>query len=415
MTYKTIMTLLLFAVALVAIPSASAGLALDQITFDPAIIAAGDTVDIVIQYRDNAVPDDDSRIGDPDYTFRVRIAPDDELTRDYVTIEDAQGDNTHGSVLRGAYYSKRFRVRVDTDAPAGSYEFRLIGQWYKNGAPEGGEQSVRFQMPVKREGIILDVASLTTLPLEVRPGDNYVEIHTFLENVGEKDAKFVEVVLESPEGIEPSYSDNNRVWAGRVNSGEQKETVFSLDLDEDLKPGVHMIRYQLSYMDVDDNMYSKSIELPLRVKGRPYLEVVSSKGTAYAGSNGQLQVVIKNTGSESAESVDVRIIKQNAQPFSIDVRSDYIGELETGEEGTAIFEIDVSPDAAIKEHDLKLLIRSKGDSDEGDDTIYTYNRRAAFTVDGKAPNKLLWTGGIAGAIIVAVFAVYTMKKGGSKK
>ena len=42
-----------------------------------------------------------------------------------------------------------------------------------------------------------------------------------------------------------------------------------------------------------------------------------------------------------------------------------------------------------KEHYLQLLIRAKGDSDKGDNNIYTFNRRAIIDVNGKKVNPVV--------------------------
>lgn len=391
---------------------ASASLELDDINFDPAIIAAGDQVDIVIQFHADSFSDTESKIGNPDYRFEVKLKPDDTLTQNYVIMEDSSGDDTHGSLLSGSLYSKKFRVKVKNDAPAGNYEFKLEGRWYKNEVAESSSQSLKFIMPVKKEGIIIDIANIDTVPSEVRPGDNYVKLNTFIENVGQKDSKSVEVKLMLPEGLESSYTNNNRVWAGRVNAGESKEISFFLDVDEEAEDKIYDIEYEITYLDLDDNKYEKSKSVPFLVKPRPYLEVVKTSGEGKAGEKSKLYVVVENTGKESAESVDVRIIKQNSQPFTMDVRSDYIGELEPGEKGVAVFDIGVNGDAEIKEHDFKIVIRSKGDSDEGDDTIYTYNRRAKFKVTGKAGNPLLIVGILGGVAIIGylIFRRVTRRK-----
>jgi hypothetical protein len=307
----------------------------------------------------------------------------------------------HGRIFAGEHYNKVFRVKVKHNAPAGNYQFKLIGQWYKEGVPTDDYRSVKFFMPVKKEGIILDIATLKTEPAEVRPGDNYVKVVSTVENVGQKDAKSVQVELSLPEGLSASYTDANRIWVGRINAGESKEVTFFMDVHEEADAKEHKVKFEMDYMDLDDNKATKTRTIPFLVKERPYLIVTKTEGSGLAGESSKLIVTVKNTGTESAESVDVRILKQNSQPFSLDVRSDYIGELEPGEEGTAVFEIQVNRDAQLKKHDFKLMIRSKGDSDEGDDNIYTYNRRTQFEVTGKAPNRLL-TVGIVGTILVLV-------------
>lgn len=385
---------------------------LNYIHFDPAIIAAGDEVDIVVQFsgEESALPG--FKINDPSYKLQVSLDADDKLTRDYVMIVDDLGDDIKGAIFSGETYYKTFRVKVADNAPTGTYQFKLTGEYYHNDVPMGVMETLRFTMPVKKEGIILDVANLQTIPAEVRPGDEYVQLITNIENVGHKDAKSITVTLEMPEGIEASYSDNNREWIGGLSAGEKKSFTFDIDLDEELSSGVYELKYNIEYMDLDDNNYSKEIIVPFKVKPRPHLEVIKYEGSGLAGKTGELKVWIKNTGTESAESIDARIIKEGSQPFDIDVRSYYVGELEPNEEGVAVFEISSRADANIGEHDFKLLLRSKGDSDEGDDNIYSYSRRAKYSITGTAPNYLLY-GGIGLAILIIL--VLVIKKVGGKK
>lgn len=399
-----ILSIMLF--GMLAFP-ASATLKLDNILFDPAIIAAGDEVDIVIQYHHESITEEDERVGSKDYTFQVILEPDDTLTQKYVVIQDAEGDDEQGRIFASGYYNKRFRVKVMPNAVPGNYEFKLTGQWFRDGEPDSAYQYLRFTMPVKKEGIILDLASFVTVPAEVRPGDNFVKIVGYIENAGEKDAKSIEIQMKTPDGIDASYANNNRVWAGLIGAGESKEVTFYVDVDEKADEGVYDLQFDVDYMDLDNNRYQKLITIPFLVKPRPYLEIVKSEGEGLSGSSGKLYITVMNTGSESAEAVDIRLLKQNSQPFNMDVRSDYIGELEPGEEGLAVFNIDVTSEAEPKEHYFKVLIRSKGDSDEGDDNIYTYNRRATFSVTGEAPNNLR-NYGLAAAAVIAVVIVITM-------
>ncbi|RME53417.1 hypothetical protein D6783_02050 [Candidatus Woesearchaeota archaeon] len=388
------------AIVIATLPIAKAELELRDIQFDPAIIASGDEVDVVIQYAETSIGVSDDRLANPAFTFKVLLQPFDSITRKYVTIQDAEGQFLYGStVFNGATYVRKFRVKVKPDAPAGTYKFRLVGQWYKNGEPIESPRFSIFSMTVKKEGIIIGVADLQTEPSEVRPGDNYVKVTTQIENSGEKDAKNVAVTLISPEGIDPSYANNNRVWIGRLNAGASTQATFYLDVDEDYAPGAVNLTFHFTYQDTDDNRYETERTLPFLIKERPNIVVTESTGEGLAGREGELRVTIKNTGTERAEAVEVRIIKQSTQPFDLDVRSDYVGDLEPGEEATAIFPIMIRSDAQVRKHEFKLLIRAKGDSDEGDDNIYTFARSATFTVSGKAPNTLLKIG-IAALIIV---------------
>ncbi|MCA9486621.1 LPXTG cell wall anchor domain-containing protein [Candidatus Woesearchaeota archaeon] len=387
-----------------------ADLQLNYIHFDPAIISAGDEVDIVIQYEAQNAPFDSSKIGDDEYSFNVKLEADDDLTEKYILITDSRGDDVKGTLYSGEKYYKTFKVKVLNNAPAANYEFKLVGQWYKNGNALDYTEELTFEMPVKKEGIILDISSITTNPNQVRPGDKFVELYTSLENVGEKTAKNIKVKLSAQEGIDPSYSDNNELSVGKLASQESKDIDFTINLDDELKAGEYTLTYTLEYMDLDDNSYTLEKNISLLVKEKPNLVIEKVEGEGLAGSSSTLKVWVKNVGEESAESVDVRVLKQSSQPFEFDFRSSFIGELEPGETGLAVFDIDVLDSADIKAHDLKLVLRAKGDTDEGDDNIYTFNRRAYFTVTGVKQNSYVYVGLGLFALLVIGFLVKGRKK-----
>jgi len=396
--------LMVLATTLLSQPGLAA-LKIDKVYFDPPIIAAGDEVDVVIQYTYEEGPLQEYKVNDPAYKFKVTLESDDALTKQYVLITDPEGDDVKGTIYSGQSYNKVFRVKVKPNAPPASYQFKLTGQWYRDGEPLSSKQYVRFYMPVKKEGVLIGVSQLETIPAEVRPGDDFVRLRVMIENTGEKDAKAVEVALEPSKGLEHSYSNKNRAWIGRLNAGEAKEANFFINVDEKAAPGVYALKYRFKYMDLDNNEYEKEEELPFLVKRKPYLEVVRTQGSGLAGGKGVLKVTVKNTGTESAEAVDVRLLKKSSQPFQFEARSDYGGELMPGEEGTAIFEFDIDRSAALKNHSFQLLIRAKGDSDEGDENVYTFTRRALFEVKGKAPNKLLRAGLLAmAALLIGILA-----------
>ena len=190
---------------------------------------------------------------------------------------------------------------------------------------------------------------------------------------------------------------------GRLNAGEQKALSFYIDIVDGVDAKVYDIPIKIKYLDLDNNEYSALKEFKLLIKEKPQIQVINYSGSGLAGKKGILEVSLQNVGSETAEAVDVRLIKQSSQPFAFDVRSAYVGQLEPGETGLAIFNIDISRNAEFKEHDFKLFIRAKGDSDNGNNNIYTYSDRAKFSVDGKAPNYFLYIGlGILGLIILIV-------------
>ena len=426
---NTIRIFLFMALFVLSVNMASANIEVEGISFDPAIIAAGDEVDITVNFREMVSPGSSSDIkaNEPEYSLNVFLDPSDTISEKYITILDAEGDSNIGHLFSVGVWKKTFRVKVNNDAVPANYELKLKFQYEKNGVPEGAFLVHRFILPVKHEGIVLGIANIVTNPSAIRPGDDFVEITTYIENSGSKSAKSIEAKLSIPDGLEHSYSDNNRKWVGLLSFNESKQLSFFINIDENADSEQYALDLDLNYEDLDNNDYTKKLSFPLLIKERPNIEVVDVKGDGKAGSKITLEVTLKNIGTEDAEAIDARIIKQSSQPFSFDLRSNYVGELKVGETGKAVFTINIDKEAEQKEHSLKLLIRAKGDSDKGNNDIYTFNRRAIVNVDGKKVNPVVGMVvgvqdngankvvgiGIILAIVVAGLAIY--KKAKSKK
>ncbi len=360
---------------------------LDSVSFDPVVIVAGDEVDITLNFHDNAFSSIDIA-QNKDTTLNVYLEPADTVSKEFLIITDVTGSTNIGHLFAQGVWRKTFRVKVSNDAPVSKYKLRTRFQYMVNNMPYGADKVEDFSINVKKEGIILSVANIVTSPIAVRPGDDFVELTAYIENAGNKNAKSIEALLSLPSGLEHSYTNNNRLWIGKLNTNESKKATFFVNVDEDAPSKKYDLELTFNYMDLDDNKYSKKVTIPFLVKERPNIEVVDVKGEGKAGSKITLEVTLKNTGTEDAEAVDARIIKQSSQPFSFDLRSNYIGELKVEETGKAVFTIKIDKEAEKKIHNLKLLIRAKGDSDRGDNNIYTFNRRATINVNGKKTNLI---------------------------
>src|SRR3989339_515149 len=388
---NTIKIFLVMVLLVLFTSTVSANINVEGISFDPAIIAAGDEVDITVNFRELVSPGSSSNTeaNEPEYSLNVFLEPSDTISEKHITILDAKGDSNIGHLFSVGVWKKTFRVKVNNDAIPGNYELKFNFQYVKDGIPESASFIHKFMLPVKREGIILGIANIVTSPAAVRPGDDFVEITTYIENSGSKSAKSIEAVLSPPDELEHSYSDNNRKWVGKLSPNESKQVSFFVNIDENADSKQYDLDLTLNYADLDNNEYTKKASIPLLVKERPNIEVVDVKGIGLAGSKITLEIMLKNIGTEDAEAVDARIIKQSSQPFTFDLRSNYVGELEAGETGKAVFEINIDKEAEQKEHNLKLLIRAKGDSDKGDNNIYIFNRRAIIDVNGKKVNPVV--------------------------
>ncbi len=222
--------------------------------------------------------------------------------------------------------------------------------------------------------ITINVGDVTTDPPDIRPGDEDLEVRVAIENSGEAAAKDIEAKLLCNNSFKPSWSGTDRSYIGRLNSGEKREALFHIDIADNVALGIYKIPLQIRYKDTGENEYEVMRMVEILVKEKPNFEIVSyhtEPASLSAGDKGvKLYVRIRNIGSEKAEPVSVRITGEADVPFDYDVKSDYVGNLDIGEEGEAILKFDVDKDALPKVYPQGIEIRCSGDRDLGDDNVY---------------------------------------------
>lgn len=400
--------------ASIASSIAHAGLNLNSVTFDPEIIASGDEVDVVIQYIAQDEESNDFKIEDPTYTFQARLVADDDISQQHVQITKSTGDEIARVIVGGLVYQQRFRLKLSTQAPAATYQLKLEGQWYKNGVAIGTIQSVKVYMDVKREGITLSLGQLDSSPRKIRAGDKEIQLFAQITNSGEKQAKNIHISLSLPQGIDSSYANSNRLSIGSLASGQSSPITFTIDTDKMLSSGIHTLNMTYQYEDLDGNTYAKNETIPISIHKRPYLIISESHGQGVAGSKGHLNVTVTNIGQDIADASDIRLIKQSSQPFEMDVRTQYLGQLKPGESATAHFEFDVLDEATLSQHKMTAALRSKGNANDGDDSIYTFTDSVSLQVTHRVENPYplyaLYTAIVIGIVIIIVMVLPKNKK-----
>src|SRR3990167_11438823 len=95
----------------------------DSVSFDPAIIAAGDEVDITINFHDEAFYDTIAQYKGTE--LKVFLEPADTISEKYLLITDATGSPNVGHLFAQGVWKNTFRVEVSNEAPTGKYKLRV--------------------------------------------------------------------------------------------------------------------------------------------------------------------------------------------------------------------------------------------------------------------------------------------------
>ena len=416
-TFKIAITL---SIITFTIGGASAAPKLDAVSFDPGFITAGDRVNISANMHETNYPD---KNWDEDKHLKVVLKPENRLAREYVTIEDDRDDSI-GFLYPDGVWNQRYQVKVDSGAPTGMYDFELHIRYLEDGDPlkiqtSDGEYNFTvirdFSMPVDNEGVDLSSNVVDTDPKTPRPGDSYTDVEIEFTNTGNKPVEEVDLTPETPELITPAYSEDEKFFIDKLGTSETAKRTLSLDLDDDLSEGVHRLNMSASYEDTSSNTYSERLDLPLRVEGRADLELKDTFTDMKAGETSKLRIKVENTGEQDAESVTARVLAERSQPFTLNDRSNYIGEIKSNETAEAVMKISADRDAALKEHQIKIQLRANGDSDEGDKSVYTFTEVANIDLDERTQSSLIYVGLLAALLAVLGLIFQRMNKNSDRE
>ena len=108
------------------------------------------------------------------------------------------------------------------------------------------------------------------------------------------------------------------------------------------------------------------------------------------------------------------MIAERSQPFSLEDRSNYIGEIESGESSEAVMKISADRTASLKRHQLKVQFRANGDSEEGDQSVYTFTEQTGIELTERTQSPLIYIGVVAALIVLAAM-IYRYRSGKSQE
>ncbi len=400
--------IILLLIAILTMTSAFGSLQLQSVYTDPAIISAGDEVELVVQYQASHQTTSDTRIGDSNYRFETALIPKSSVAQEYITILDREGQNVAGAVFGSEVYNQKFLFRVEPNAPVGTYLFELQGRWIVNDEPQSTTIAVDVPVQVRRQGIIVDVAGVRTDPARITPGTSFITLQGLLQNSGVRDVKGATIQIHLPDGLTASYADNNQVFVGDVSQNAQTEFTAFFDVDASANSGLYDIVYEINFRDEFGVEFTQNQTSEIQIRSRPYIEVLNVTGELIQSKTGEVRILLTNTGESLAENIDVRLLKNNAQPFEIPVRSDYVGNIGPNQTAEAVFDVKTLRGANIKDHNFQLIIRAKGDSELNDDSIYTFTRDITVPVKENSFPVLIVVG--IGLILFAVLLLIWRRK-----
>jgi hypothetical protein len=316
------MIVLAFCVSAVAVSAELdnlASISVSLVNQDPDPATAGNIAELRLGVQNVGGKDAEDMIIEfiPEYPFTL------------VSESDAVQDV--GAVLgyQGYYESDsmkiiKYKVRVDKDAIAGSYDFKV--RYYEKGSSNTAETSLVVDVSSSDNAEIIHIDKTVLVP------GQQSSIKFKINNVGNSPLRELTFSWENDDGaILPVGSDNTR-YIKYIDVGDSAEIEYQVIADTNADAGLYKLDLYLSYQN-SGNSSSRQISTIAGV----YVGGGTDFDVTYSESSGSdVSFTIANIGSNPATSVSVIVPQQSGWQVS-GASSSIIGNLDSGDYTIATF------------------------------------------------------------------------------
>ena len=189
-------------------------------------------------------------------------------------------------------------------------------------------------------------------------------------------AKFLTVALSS--GTAPLVIKSDPQMLGDVKGAGSVNAVFSIKIKSDAAAGSYLLPLTLHYTylyvaeqyGVDTIQYTykqidENIEIPINIKSDVSIDVLSAVPEYLnVGTEGYLNMKIKNTGSENGTKAILKILRNGNSPIVPTDSSVYIGDFPSGSIAECRYKVSISGDAERQAYPVDVIVVYK--NKEGD-------------------------------------------------
>ncbi len=252
-----------------------------------------------------------------------------------------ESDGTNGTVS--------FDIPIDSLAQAGTYPVTVITNYQK--------QFDRFSntntFNVRVSGApSLSASVASSNPTDIYPGDQAAVTVTF-QNSGSGRVESASARMYAPQGIEVKWAGSEQAL-GEIPARGSASAVFNLEALKGTAPGTYKLTLALDYADENNASGSQTFTFDMPVKAKAEFTPSAPAGTVLnADEDKEITVAVKNTGSQEARKLKVRI--QPIFPFSTDGTVRYIDSLMPGEEKGLTYLVHVDKEATAGEQVAGML------------------------------------------------------------
>jgi hypothetical protein len=299
-----------------------------------------------------------------------------------------------------------FYIPVDSLAQAGTYQISVLTGYEKRYSKFSESNTIN----VRVAGVPSFTASvISSNPVDIYPGDA-ASITVMFQNNGSDRVESSRVTIETQGGIEAKWAGKTQEL-GEIPARGETTATFNIEAPKSINAGNYRFSVKLDYVSQEKTAGSETFYFDLPIKPRAEFAAAAPVNAPLLNEEDeQVTVVLKNTGSDEAKNLKVRI--RPLFPFSTDGTVRFVDSLRPGEEKSLTYSIHVDKDATAGSQALTLLVdfEDRNGKKFSDSTDFSLPVKTKTVVDKLVE---LW---YLGAIVLIIIAINVRKRmGGNGK
>jgi hypothetical protein len=299
-------------------------------------------------------------------------------------------------------------LRIDPTATGGTYQL-MVSNSYETSTYAEYSSSDTINIFVNGTPDI-NAYITNSEPIDVYPGDTAVLTFT-VENDGTFQAQDVTANLSADAPLIAKWS-NSFATLGVLDAKQDKNAQFIIGVPKDAKIQDYPMHLTIKYYDENHELQTTESTYTFHVKNKALFQTSDAgSDTLYPSKDSSMvRLILKNTGTDVAEKIKVKI--QPQFPFSTDGSVRYIEKLAPGESAPVEFAVNVDKDGTVGTYGLDMII----DYEDAQGNTLQDNINVPFKLQGKNIFQavfidywFLWL------IVIIVAAVIIMRRANADK
>ncbi len=314
------------------------------------------------------------------------------------SVAEGKPSKYFGAVIQNQEVKISIPIAVSRDAEFGYYliPIKLL---YRDPEQVDREEVLYFGVEIAGEADI-SIGGINTSPKRIYPDEDF-DLFITLENTGTDKAEKLKMELELPRGIEGERVN----YLGTLNRDSRAIAVFKLKSSKNVKPGNLLFKARLTYYE---RGVKKEIVEPFYLfiseKGEVEIEIAgldTSPKKLIPGESFTLSLQIQNIGKQDAKAVAVRISPPDR---IVGETISYVGNLKVDDTSTAIFDLEVTPQASPGNVEIPVEILYRDETGKSGRVEKTIQLRVS------QPNRSFKSAYLILLGVVAIVIIFILKR-----